>query len=270
PTPEEQMAKAGLKHAHVAVNGPLETGIIDAVGHESGSPLTQVVTRALVWWLEVPADFRKGDTLDILYEERPNQEPIVHAVRYVSVKLGKTYAAYRFKAQADSYPRLYQADGEELELRLKEAPLEDYEQVTSHLRDGRHHKGVDFKTPVGSKVHATFAGAVTRKTWNFRGNGNSLEIEDPSGRKALYLHLSEIPKTTHPGSKIARDEVIGESGNTGHSFAPHLHYQLMQGEKLLDPFKVQDTYRKKLSADQLAGFTAQVRRLDGWMGVGGT
>jgi murein DD-endopeptidase len=270
PTPQEQMAKAGLKLAHVSIQGPLETSVVDSVGPQSGPQLTQVVTRALVWWMDVPADFRKGDTLDVLFEERNAQEPIVHAVRYVSTKLGKTFAAYRFKAQGDAYPRLYQPSGDELELRLKDAPLEDYEQVTSHLRDGRHHKGVDFKTPVGSKVHATFAGLVTRKTWNFRANGNSLEVTDSSGRKAIFLHLSEIPKTTHVGQKIAKEEVIGDSGNTGHSFAPHLHYQLMQGEKLLDPFKVQETYRKRLSTDQLAAFTTEVRHLDAWMGVTGT
>ena len=44
----------------------------------------------------------------------------------------------------------------------------------------------------------------------------------------------------------------------------------MQGEKLLDPFKVQETYRKKLPADQLTAFNGEVHRLDGWMGVSGT
>jgi murein DD-endopeptidase len=266
-TLQEQAAKAGLKHSHVVIQGPLESSVNDAAGPEVGPPLTQVATRALVWWMDVPADFRKGDVLDILYEERPNQEPVVHAVRYGSSKLDKTFRAYRFKAAQDTYPRLYQASGEELEQRLKDAPLEDYEQVTSHLRDGRKHKGVDFKTPVGTPVHAAFAGTITRKTWNFRGNGNSLEVTDAAGKKALYLHLSAVPKTTHVGEHVALGQVIAESGNTGHTFAPHLHYQLMQGDRLLDPFKVQQTYRRTLPEADHAAFDAEVHKLDAWMGA---
>jgi murein DD-endopeptidase len=264
-TPQEQAAKAGLKHSHVVIQGPLESSVSEAAGPEVGPPLTQVATRALVWWMDVPADFRKGDALDILYEERANQEPVVHAVRYVSSKLDKTFRAYRFKAAQDTYPRLYQASGEELEQRLKDAPLDDYEQVTSHLRDGRKHKGVDFKTPVGTPVHATFAGTITRKNWSFRGNGNSLEVTDGSGKKALYLHLSAVAKTTHVGEHVALGQVIAESGNTGHTFAPHLHYQLMQGERLLDPFKVQQTFRRPLPEADRAAFDAEVHKLDAWM-----
>lgn len=264
PVAANPLAKSGLKTAHVQITGPLETAVVDAVGRDVGPALTQVLTRSLVWWVEVPGDLKKSDVIDVLYEEVPNEEPVVHAIRFQSEKLGKTVAAYRYKAASDSFPRFYQADGAELELRLKNAPLDDYEQVTSLLRDGRRHKGVDFKTPVGTPVKATFSGTITRKNWNFRGNGNSIEISFGGGRKALYLHLSELPKSLQVGQHVSVGQVLAQSGNTGHSFAPHLHYQLMLGEaKVLDPFSVHDTWRRSIASADLPALKAEVLRLDG-------
>jgi murein DD-endopeptidase MepM/ murein hydrolase activator NlpD len=180
----------------------------------------------------------------------------VHAVRFTSGKLGKTVEAYRYQPKGAPFARFFQPDGTELEERLADAPLDSYEQITSLLRDGRRHKGVDFKAPVGTPVRATFDGVITRKNWNFRGNGNSLEVEESGGqhRTALYLHLSELPKSVQAGQRVRKGEVIAQSGNSGHSFAPHLHYQLMQGEKVVDPFDSHATTRASLAAADKPAF----------------
>lgn len=263
PAPDP-LRQSGLRVASVVVNGPLERAIVDAAGSASGPALTQVVTRLLVWWISVPGDLLKGDRINVLFEERAGEEPLVHAVRLDSVKSGKTFQAYRFRTSTDGYARYFQPSGEELELRLEDAPLDDYEQITSLLRDGRRHKGVDFKVREGTPVRATFDALVTRRNWNFRGNGNSLELSDSSGRrKALFLHLSELPKNVRVGTRVRKGEVIAQSGNSGRSFAPHLHYQLMAGEtKVLDPFDVHRTYRRKLPETERPAFDAEVRRLE--------
>jgi murein DD-endopeptidase len=260
----DPLAQSGLRLARAVVNGPLETAIVEAAGASTGLALTQVVTRLLVWWIDVPGDLLKGDKIYILFEERAGEEPLVHAVRLESAKSGRLFQAFRFRAPQDAYPRYFQPSGEELELRLEDAPLEDYEQVTSLLRDGRRHKGVDFKVREGTPVRATFDGVVTRRNWNFRGNGNSIELTDASGRrKALFLHLSELPGNVRVGARFRKGEVIAQSGNSGHSFAPHLHYQLMAGEtKVLDPFDVHRTYRRRLAEAGRAPFDAEVRRLE--------
>jgi murein DD-endopeptidase MepM/ murein hydrolase activator NlpD len=257
--------KGTLKAFTVHIHGPMESAIVDAVGKKVGTPLTQVVNRSLVWWLRVPQDLVKGDTLSAVYEERENQEPLVHAVRLVSSKLGKTLEAYRFKPDGAAYPRFYAPDGSELELRLVDGPLDDWEQITSLLKDGRHHKGVDFKTPMGTPVKATFDGTIVRKTWQFRGAGNSLDIEESGGqhRHAYFFHLQELPKTVAIGNKVKKGEVIAQSGNTGHSFAPHLHYQLMSaGGDLLDPFESHKTTRASVDPKSKPKLDAEVARLN--------
>lgn len=263
PSSEDALRKAGLSAATIEITGPLETAVVAAVGRPQGPALTQVITRSLVWWVNVPGDLKRNDTLDVVYEERTNEEPVVHALRFKSEKLGRVASAYRFRIPTEGYPRYYQPDGTELELRLKNSPIEDYEQITSLLRDGRRHKGVDFKAPVGTPIKAPFAGTITRKNWNFRGNGNSIELAGPGGKTALFLHLNELPPSVRVGRRVVTGEVLAASGNTGRSFAPHLHYQLMQGSaKVLDPFDVHENYRKALSPTDLPAFQAEMQRLD--------
>lgn len=255
--------KGGLAVLSTTIAGPLETAIVKETGRDVGGPLTQVINRSLVWWLKVPGDLVKGDTLSAVYEEREGQEPLVHAVRYTSRKFGKTFQAYRFQPAGAPYPSFFQADGSTLEERLTDAPIDEYEQITSLLRDGRKHQGVDFKAPVGTPVRATFDGVISRKNWNFRGNGNSLELEESGGkaRTAMYLHLSELPASIKPGDRVKRGQVIAKSGNTGHSFAPHLHYQLSQGGKVIDPFQSHSTSRGTLPAADRANFEAAMTKL---------
>jgi murein DD-endopeptidase MepM/ murein hydrolase activator NlpD len=245
----------------------LERALVAATSKDLGQALAQVVTRTLVWWVSVPGDFRRTDKLEVLFEERPGEEPLLQAVRFTSSKLGKSFRAYRLKTAGSEFARFYDLSGEEIELRLQDAPLDDYEQVTSLVKDGRRHKGVDFKTPVNSKVKATFDGTITRKNWNFRGNGNSLEIAEAGGqfRKALFLHLSELPKSLQVGKRVVKGELIAASGNTGHSFAPHLHYQLMKNERVVDPFASHQTYRRKLGPESQSALAAEMVRLDGLM-----
>jgi murein DD-endopeptidase MepM/ murein hydrolase activator NlpD len=271
PPASELLARAGYRALSAVVDGPLERAVVAGVGRELGLPLTQVVVRTLVWCIEVPADLRKGDVVEVLFQPRSGEEPVVDAVRFHSEKLGTTFRAYRYKPSNSRFSRFYQADGAELELRLKDAPLDDYDQITSLLKDGRGHKGVDFRVPVGTAVRAPFDGRVARKTWAFRMNGNSLDIVDGSGRRRVeLLHLSAIAPELRVGSSVSRGQVVAKSGNTGHSFAPHLHYQLMSGDgtRVLDPFVVQETARRRLGKEDEAPFAAEVKRLDGLLDLG--
>jgi murein DD-endopeptidase MepM/ murein hydrolase activator NlpD len=251
-----------FKAFSTTIKGPLESAIIAAAGRD-GVPLTQVVTRTLVWWVRVPQDLARGDGLAAVYELRSGQEPLLHAVRFTSARLGKTFEAWHYRSAGAPYGRFYQSDGSELEERLVDAPLDGYEQITSLLRDGRRHRGVDFKTPVGTPVKATFDGVVSRKTWNFRSNGNSVEVVEKGGqgRAAMFLHLSEVEKDVLPGREVKKGQIIARSGNTGHSFAPHLHYQLMKGEQVVDPFQSHQTTRVSLAPAERPAFEAEVARL---------
>jgi murein DD-endopeptidase len=263
PADDAALERAGLKRLRIEVSGPLETAVVREVGETLGPRLVQVIVRPLVWWLAVPGDLVRGDQLELLYQERPGEDPIIHAVRYHSQKKAQTYRAYRFKPAGAQWPHFYSPDGAELEQRFAHAPLDDYEQVTSLVHDGRGHKGVDFKTPIGTPIKAPFEGRVARKNWHFKGNGNCLELHEAGGRglTALFLHLAEPPSVA-VGAHVATGQVVAKSGNTGRSFAPHLHFQVMQGGKVLDPYAALPAHRRKLAASDQPRLAKEIARLD--------
>ncbi|HTP28813.1 MAG TPA: M23 family metallopeptidase, partial [Anaeromyxobacteraceae bacterium] len=197
-----------VRRIAVTLRGSLEESVAAALPSDEkawAEELTQVMNRLLVWSLKVAHDGRKGDKIDLLYElpraqpsgfarvddAGPNvKEPVVLALHYGSQKLGRVITAYRFKAEGAPFAHYYDKDGVDVEEHLVDSPVAEYEQVTSLLRDGRHHKGVDFKTPVGTPVRAPFDGQILRRNWNFGANGNCLEVLDlASGRHAIFLHL---------------------------------------------------------------------------------
>ena len=88
------------------------------------------------------------------------------------------------------------------------------------------HNGIDYSAPVGSPVRAMHPGTVTNKDQGNMGLGKFIELEAATGRyMSRYGHLSKhlLPN----GARVKRGEIIGLSGNTGNSTAPHLHVDFM-------------------------------------------
>ncbi len=88
------------------------------------------------------------------------------------------------------------------------------------------HAGVDFLVPVGTPVYATGDGVVAFAGVS-SGYGQNVRIRHPKAKRATrYAHLSRIPDGVRAGVPVERGDVIGFSGNTGLSTAPHLHYEI--------------------------------------------
>ena len=96
------------------------------------------------------------------------------------------------------------------------------------------HHGLDFRAKVGTPIYATGDGVV--KTAKRKGTlGNLVEIDHGFGYVSRYAHLSSFSRGIKPGQKVKRGEVIGLSGNTGRTTGPHLHYEVLQNGKSVDP-----------------------------------
>lgn len=99
---------------------------------------------------------------------------------------------------------------------------------TSHL-----HRGVDYSVPVGTAVFATADGVVERIESKAQSSGLTLVIKHSAQYKTLYANLDKV--LIAPGSKVMRGDIIAFSGNSGLSFAPHLHYEVQQNGKAVNP-----------------------------------
>jgi murein DD-endopeptidase MepM/ murein hydrolase activator NlpD len=95
------------------------------------------------------------------------------------------------------------------------------------------HQGVDLRTPVGTPVSAMMSGIVVETEADRFGYGNKVVIDHGNGYETLYAHLSKIE--VKKGEKVTTDSILGESGNTGRSTGPHLHLELREHGKPINP-----------------------------------
>ena len=99
------------------------------------------------------------------------------------------------------------------------------------VRWGRMHEGVDLAARPGARIRAADGGVVVRAGW-WGGYGNVVII-DHGTRTTLYGHQSRLAVRTR--QVVARGQVIGYVGSTGHSTGPHLHFEVRIGGELVDP-----------------------------------
>lgn len=263
PPPAAAPPADALRRVHAEVHHSLARTFQGAVP-EHADVVSAVYARLFVWDLDLRRDLQRGDKLSVAYTW-DGELAHIPAATYTSGKLGTTLRAYRYQIPGDPYPSWWTADGREVPRRLVDDPLQDrYEQITSLLKDRPTHKGMDFKVPEGTPVVTPRAGTVVRTDWNLAYNGNCAEVRFDDGTTARFLHLSET--RVKPGQRLAKGEIVGLSGNTGRSTAPHLHYELERGGKVVDPVEYHGVVRRELPESELEAFRAAVRYYDHVLG----
>lgn len=89
---------------------------------------------------------------------------------------------------------------------------------------GHHDRpALDIGVPVGTPVYASGPGIVSTADTAGGGRGTYVDLVHPDGSSSHYFHLSEL--AVGFGQVVDRGELIGLSGSTGSSSAPHLHYE---------------------------------------------
>lgn len=94
------------------------------------------------------------------------------------------------------------------------------------------HNGLDFIVLRGTPVYASADGVVQKKETS-RNMGNTVTILHDGGYLTIYANLEEVGVKTGDRVKVGRR--IGTVGMSGQSYAPHLHYEIHQGQNIVDP-----------------------------------
>lgn len=94
------------------------------------------------------------------------------------------------------------------------------------------HSGVDFRASTGTKLRAMGNGTIlgtgdTDLTCSGASWGKWVTIEYDNGLASTFGHLSLIKASK--GDRVSTGDVVGFTGNTGHSTAPHLHTTVYAG-----------------------------------------
>lgn len=106
------------------------------------------------------------------------------------------------------------------------------------------HNGMDFSCDIGTPVYATADGLVKSARWE-RGYGYTVRLDHGYGYETVYAHLKKCE--VKRGQKVVRGETIAVSGNSGRSTGPHVHYEVLQRGRPVNPANY---YFMDLDADQ--------------------
>ena len=94
------------------------------------------------------------------------------------------------------------------------------------------HPGIDIAVPSGALVRAAGGGTVAQSGVDEQ-YGSFVIVQHPEGYQSVYGHLSRL--LVKADEVVAAGQVIGLSGNSGRSSAPHLHFEIRRDQQSLDP-----------------------------------
>jgi LysM repeat protein len=117
------------------------------------------------------------------------------------------------------------------------------------IRNGKNHNGIDLSLRTGDTVSAAWSGKVRYAKYNDGGFGNLVIIRHYNGLETFYAHLSKL--LVFPDQDVIAGETIGLGGNTGHSFGPHLHFEVRFYDDPINPEEMIDFVNKKLKIENL-------------------
>ena len=123
----------------------------------------------------------------------------------------------------------------------------------------RMHAGVDFGAAWGSPIIAAASGVVSYAGYH-GGHGNYVRLEHGSGIGTGYGHMSRI--AVSPGERVSAGEVIGFVGSTGLSTGPHLHYEMYQDGRTVNPLGTHfATVTRQVDPQQLGAFRTKLAQM---------
>lgn len=93
----------------------------------------------------------------------------------------------------------------------------------------KFHHGVDVAMPVGTELVAPADGVIVHKG-NGASGGYTLIVKHADDLFTVYYHLAK-PSHLLKGTRVQRGETIAQSGNTGASTGPHLHWEVRKSRR---------------------------------------
>ncbi|MBE6453073.1 MAG: M23 family peptidase [Alphaproteobacteria bacterium] len=217
-------------------------------------------------------DVRKGDKFEIIYENYIDSDgKVVKSgdILYASLILRKDkIAMYRFKDKNGGVD-YYTEKGTALKKTLDKKPLAMRNARISSpfgkryhpiLKRSKIHWGVDYAAPKGTPIYAGGDGVVQVAKYN-GSYGNYIKIRHNSEFSTAYGHMQSFAKGIRPGVRVKQGQVIAYVGSTGRSTGPHLHYEVIQNGRRVNPRTIRASTGENLSGTNLANFKKMVSNL---------
>lgn len=250
-------------------------GNLSGVMNRQGIPMRVVSNfiNLFAYAVDFKRDLHKGDKFEVVYESQvtPNGTLVKSGnILYAGLVLkNQKIALYRF-ADANGKVDYYTEKGQALKKTLNRKPMSFQNARISSpfgkryhpiLKKYKIHWGVDYAAPKNSLVYAGGDGVVQVAKYN-GAYGNYIKIRHNSEFSTAYGHMNSIAKGIRPGVRVTQGQLIGYVGSTGRSTGPHLHYEVIQNGRRVNPRTIKASTGENLGGNALSSFKKVVAQIN--------
>lgn len=257
--------KKDLALRHMRAKGVIKSSLYKA-GTDAGLPAAVLVDliRLFSWDVDFQRDIQPLDRFDILFERYHQADGSVARsgnILYAELQLsGVRHKLYRYKI-ANQRAEYFDEKGRSARKALMKTPI-DGARLSSGYGRRRHpilgytrmHRGIDFSAPRGTPIYAAGNGTVAAAGRN-GAYGKYVRIRHNGRYSTAYGHLKAYARGLRRGRRVRQGQIIGYVGSTGRSTGPHLHYEIIVGNRQVNPFRIRMPSGRNLGGRALGTFT---------------
>ncbi len=274
---KEDPAKFSIVTRPLAQKTTLFKGVINSSFSRDAqkSGINQATIRELIRLFSYSIDFqrgvKKGDTFSVLverfYDEETGTEFSGDLV-YAKFDLKSSVLAFYRFTTTNGGREYYNEKGEGVVRALLKTPI-DGARISSRFGLRQHpilgyslmHRGVDFSARVGTPIMAAGDGLIER-AGRFGSYGHYIRIRHNKEYSTAYAHLSRYANGIKSGKRVKQGEVIGYVGTSGRTTSAHLHYEVLNHGKQINPQTMKIPSQKKLTGAAKCSFEKQKKNID--------
>lgn len=263
--PKPFVEKDGFRALAFMINGGLVLSLKNSLPSDEpyAENLSAQMIKALFWDLDHMRDLRKGDMARIVYKPTRDRFKVrLYGVEYFSTKFSSLYRYIFFWESDTKFPEYFTEAGEAVAKRMKNCPLQEYQEVISIFRpDNKSRKGIKFRVKTGTEIMMPYPAVVEKMNWDIENLGLSVQVNYPgTGVHAQFLHLSAIAADVEVGSAVTVGSVFARTGVSGKTQTPHLDYRQFKesekGDQYVDPFELHGFETHHLAHDDYKDFVS--------------
>ncbi|MBO7481706.1 MAG: peptidoglycan DD-metalloendopeptidase family protein [Bacteroidales bacterium] len=237
--------------------------VLDAKGYDWD--LAVGMSQVWAWTVDFYA-LQKDDWFKVIFEE--------YRVDGETVRIGKVQAGvfyhngkemWAIPFVRDSIVEFFDTCGMSTRKTFMKAPLK-FTRISSRYTNSRMHPihhvpkahlAVDFSAPMGTPIYAASDGRITIRQYG-NGSGNYVKIRHNAVYETVYMHLSKFGMY-NVGDYVHQGDVIGYVGSTGWSTGPHLHYEVHENGKKINPLNFDPPPAEPVDSANMERFNREKR-----------
>lgn len=268
PMPARAEPETGAHEAPAVLQGPMEDVLYGDPGATSDAIIVLKAARLFARKLDLTRDIALGDQVRLVFTRRiADDGRVLGAGDLLYAEIDTRGGPTRFyRHQRAGEAEFVDDTGADFDHALLRTPL-DRPRITSDfgmrlhplLGYTRMHQGLDFGAPVGSAVVAAGDGVVEEVRWA-SGYGRWIKLRHSANLETGYGHLSAWAPGLRPGAAIRQGQLIGYVGSSGLSTGPHLHYEVLEAGRAVDPKGLQPAAAPMRAAER-ASFEQEKQRV---------